>query len=862
MLLTPGTRLGPYEIVSPIGAGGMGEVYRARDTRLGRDVAIKVLPQHLSTNAEVRARFEREARTVSSLNHPHVCTLFDVGRDGAVDYLVMELVEGQTLAQRLASGALPTGEVLRLGAQIADALDRAHRAGVVHRDLKPGNVMLTKGGAKLMDFGLARATGLSAPGGASGATEPALTQSPTVAGPLTAEGTIVGTFQYMSPEQLEGKEADPRSDVWALGCVLYEMASGRRAFEGRSQASLISAIMTSEPAPISQATPTSPPALERVVRACLEKDPNDRLQSAHDVRLQLEWIRSEPARPGPPTAASARRRPALWLAAAALLVVAAAAAFLAGRGTAPGIASVSFTQKTFRPQAIFTARYAPDGKTIVLSAALEGSTPSLFVIRPEYPEPRPLGLDGVHLLSVSSKGELAVLTHARYVGLHRLFTGTLARLPMEGAAPRELLDGVREADWSPDGEELAIIRDVGGRDRLEFPIGKVLHESAGYLSDPRVSPRGDRVAFMEHPSRFDDRGSVDVVDRGGRVRILSSGYWGEEGVAWSLRGDEVFFMGSYTGSDLTVYAVDLQGRRRIALQSAGGLTLHDIGRDGRWLATRDDEPIGLVARGPGGAAERDLSWLGGALGPTLSHDGRAMLFTDQSDAAGINYDVCIRSTDGSPIVRLGEGVAEDLSPDGKSAVAIVRAEPPRLMLYPTGAGAAARLDHGAFEKLDTARWLDGERLLVSGSERGKPPRCYVVEVGSGAMRPVTPEGTWRGIASSDGRRLITRDQQGWSLSSLAGGPRAPVTALSNEDEVARWSADGRWLYVYRVGTIPMSLDRVDVSSGRRERVRELAPADRAWLLGVITVSLADDPNSYAYSYWRYMSTLFEVGGAR
>src|SRR6187431_2028492 len=286
MSLTPGTKLGPYEILSPLGAGGMGEVYRARDTRLGRDVAVKVLPQHLSANAEVRARFEREAKTVSSLNHPHICTLFDVGRQGDTDYLVMELVEGETLATRLQKGALSSSETLRIGGEIADALDRAHRAGVIHRDLKPGNVMLTKSGAKLMDFGLARATGLVNPSSSIGS----LTQSPTVAHPLTAEGTLVGTFQYMSPEQLEGKEADARSDLWAMGCVLYEMATGRRAFEGKSQASLITSIMGSEPAPISQLSPMTPPALDRLVQGMLVKDPVDRLQSAHDVKLQLAWI--------------------------------------------------------------------------------------------------------------------------------------------------------------------------------------------------------------------------------------------------------------------------------------------------------------------------------------------------------------------------------------------------------------------------------------------------------------------------------------------------------------------------------------------------------------------------------------------
>jgi serine/threonine protein kinase len=264
----PGTHLGPYEIVAPLGAGGMGEVYRARDARLGRDVAIKVLPRNLSASPEVRARFEREARAASSLNHPNICTLFDVGRDGDTDYLVMELVEGETLAARLAKGALPPAGVLRFGAQIADALDRAHRAGVIPRDVKPGNVMLGRSDVKLMDFGLARATG---PADTSAATVLAMTQSPTVATPLTAEGTIIGTFQYMSPEQLEGKEADARSDLWALGCMLYQMAAGRRAFEGASQASLISSIMKDQPRPLAELAPLTPPGLDRIVRACLAK---------------------------------------------------------------------------------------------------------------------------------------------------------------------------------------------------------------------------------------------------------------------------------------------------------------------------------------------------------------------------------------------------------------------------------------------------------------------------------------------------------------------------------------------------------------------------------------------------------------
>jgi len=282
MVLTIGMRLGPYEIAGPIGTGGMGEVYRAKDTRLDRTVAIKVLPSHLSSNPALRARFEREAKAVSALQHPNICVLHDVGQQDGVDFLVMEYLDGETLATRLTRKPLTPDEALRIGIQVADALDKAHRSGIVHRDLKPGNVMLTKSGAKLMDFGLAKA-GMAA-AMPLGSTFPTQTQ------PLTGEGTILGTFQYMAPEQLEGKEADARTDIFAFGAVLYEMATGKRAFEGKSQASLIAAILERDPPPISSLQPMAPPALDRVVKTCLAKDPEDRWQAAHDLMHELKWI--------------------------------------------------------------------------------------------------------------------------------------------------------------------------------------------------------------------------------------------------------------------------------------------------------------------------------------------------------------------------------------------------------------------------------------------------------------------------------------------------------------------------------------------------------------------------------------------
>src|SRR6266852_3912351 len=301
MPLTSGMRLGPYEIIAPLGAGGMGEVYRARDTRLERTVAIKVLPEHLSCNPDSKQRFEREARAISSLNHPHICTLYDVGSQDGIDFLVMEYLEGQPLADRLQKGALPIEQVLKIGIEIADGLDKAHRQSIVHRDLKPGNIMLTKAGAKLMDFGLAKPAEAAFIASASVGT-------PTLSNRLTVEGTIVGTFQYMAPEQLEGREADVRTDIFAFGAVLYEMATGQKAFSGRSQASLIGAIMHTEPPPVSTVQPMTPPALDRVVKTCLAKDAEDRFQTAHDVKLQLQWIAEGGSQAGLPAPAVARRK--------------------------------------------------------------------------------------------------------------------------------------------------------------------------------------------------------------------------------------------------------------------------------------------------------------------------------------------------------------------------------------------------------------------------------------------------------------------------------------------------------------------------------------------------------------------------
>jgi Tol biopolymer transport system component len=517
---------------------------------------------------------------------------------------------------------------------------------------------------------------------------------------------------------------------------------------------------------------------------------------------------------------------------------------------------------SFRPQAIFQAAFAPDGETIVYSAALEGNVPEVFTIRPGFPEPRPLGLPKTHLLSISSKRELAVLTNARLVH-HRLFIGTLAQVSLGSTAPREILEDVRQADWSPDGSELAILHVAGGKDRLEFPIGTVLYETAGYLSDLRVSPRGDRIALFEHPAKWDDRGSVIVVDRAGKRTFLSGDYWAEEGLSWSQAGDEVLFTVATAGSAPTLYGVDLFGHRRVALSSAGGLTMHDVSRTGRWLVTRDDIRIEMSALAPGASAERDVSWLDFSAFPFLSRDGSMLLFNDQSVVAGQNYGVCLRKTDGGPVVRLGEGEPCGLSPDGKWALAIVFT-PPQLVIYPTGPGEARRLPRGDLETYQSADWFpDGKSVLVCGNEAGKNSRCYAQGVSGGLPRPVTPEATTNGTVSPDGLQILYSKPGGtWLIQPVVGGTAQALPGLTPDDQVIRWSIDGSSVYVYRPAIVPFRLERLDLASGRRVPVREVTPADRTGVLYIQGAALTDNTKSYAYGYQRMTSQLFVVEGAR
>jgi Tol biopolymer transport system component len=854
-----GQTISHYRILEKLGAASQGEVYRAYDTQKDRDVAFKVLPSRLvSDNAEL-VLFMRQARTLSALFHSNILHVFDVGSEGGIAFVVTELLEGETLRARLAQGALPARRAVDLAVQIAEGLGAAHEKGIVHRDLKPENIFVTGDGrAKVLDFGLAKRT--------DSASSPSASMQATSG--HTGPGMVLGTAAYMSPEQVRGEAVDHRSDIFSFGAVLYELLTGRQAFGRETATESMTAILKEDPPEIAagDSNSASSPGLQRIVQHCLEKKPGERFQSARDIAFALQALSGSvvASRPAIAITRTAWRR---WLAVAvgaALLGVVGLATYRQGEmaGMRSAAERISFTQRSFRPQAIFKAAFMPDGETIVYSAALEGNAPELFAVRAESPAPQALGFPRTHLLSVSSRGELAVLTNAQFV-FQRLFTGTLARMSLGGTAPREVLANVREADWSPDGSALAVIREANGQDCLEFPIGKVLYQTGGYLSDLRVSPRGDRVALFEHPVRWDDRGSVIVVDLHGSRTLLSSGYTSEQGLSWSQTGDEVFFSATTVALALNVYGVDLSGRLRVALRSPGGLTIHDVSRTGRWLVTRDGRRAGISILAPGARTERDLDWLDLSYSPYLSPDGRMLLFDDESVSAGLNYMVSLRPTEGGAVVRLGEGEAFGFSPDGTMALAIVYT-PPQIVIYPTGPGEPLRLPRGSLEAFQWASWYpDGKSILFCGHEAGKASRCYAQDLSGGLPRPVTPEATTNGLVSPDGRRIFYSTSAGTQfIQDAQGGKAQLVVGLTTDDSVIRWSVDGRSLHVFNGAAMPYRFEKLDPASGRRVLVREVAPVDRAGVSKGEKAALTDDASVCAYGYTRMTSQLFVVEGAR
>ncbi len=850
--LARGTRRGPYEILALLGAGGMGEVYRAKDTRLNREVAVKVLPRSFAGNRPALARFKREAQAVAALSHPNILAIHDFGEEGDILYAVAELLKGQTLQERLMEGALPRRKAVEFAQAIAHGLSAAHEKGIVHRDLKPANVFLTDdGGVKILDFGLAKVV----------TRDPAAPDAP-MAGEPTEPGLVMGTVGYMSPEQVRGKPLDHRSDIFSFGAILDEMLSGRRAFRGDSAAETISAILKEDPPELSTTGQNVSPALERVVHHCLEKNPEQRFQSARDLAFHLDAlssISSVPV-PAPPAPAPGRRR--LLLAGGGVLAAAAAAAVvwrLSTLKTEPA----RYRQLTFRRGSILTGRFAKDGESIVYGAAWDGEPFRVFSILPGSPESASVALPPADVLSISASEELALsLNRHFYSGW--MSSGTLARAPFAGGAPRELLEHVDEADWAPDGS-LALVRRVEGRTRLECPEGRVLFDTPGWISHPRVSPDGTRIAFLDHPVYADDAGAVTVVRAGEVSRRLTPVYASAQGLAWSPDAREVWFSASVQGSNTALRAVTLAGNVRTVARAPGRLRLLDISRAGRVLVARESSVSSVFVRGPAGREERDLSWLDRSAGLDLSADGGKLLLTEQAEGAGApSGGVYLRGTDGSPAVRLGNGFGTAFSADGKWAVAIVLGSPPQLWLIPTGLGEPKLVPRGPIEQYHWARLLpDGRRILISGNEKGAGMRLFVQAIDGAAPRPITPEGTAFLLPSSpDGTLVPSADSDGVKLFPVDGGEPRPLPGVEPGDEILLWSADGRSILVQRRLTLPVRIDRVDVRTGKSTLWREIMPGDRTGMTRPSLVRISADESTLTYTVQRLLSELYLAEGLR
>jgi Tol biopolymer transport system component len=862
-MLPAGTMLGPYRIVAAIGAGGMGEVYRAHDTRLGRDVAVKVLSRSLTHDPDSLRRFEQEARAAGMLNHPNILAIYDIGTEGEQRYIVSELLEGESLRARLReNGAIPARKATDYASQLARGLAAAHERGIVHRDLKPENVFLTRDGhVKILDFGLVKLMTPRVPGGAGSADE----HAPTLPTTPTEPGRLLGTVGYMAPEQVRGNPGDHRSDIFSFGAILYEMLSGRQAFRGESPIETLNAILKDDPPDFFELGLRVPAVLDRIARHCLEKNPDERFQSARDLAFDLGALSGLTSQ----IISSPRLRGVEWrrlwrpIAIISALTLAALGAFLVGRhyGTQPPPA---FHRLTYRTGTIENARFAPDGQTVFYGARWNGMPVEIFSVRGDSPESRALGLGTADILSVSRNGQLAISLRRHPIGYLRA-TGVLAQVPIDGGAPRELLEDVEAADWAPDGRSLAVIRSGGGHSRLEFPIGKVLYETVGWISSPRFSPRGNALAFVDHPFLNDDRGSVMLVDlRSGARTTIGHEWQSISGLAWVPDGREIWFAGEDGASARSIRAVTLDGDSRLVAASAGALALEDIAPDGRALITRQNQRAGIMAMIDADAQPRDLSWFDFSIVRDLSADGKTIAFSESGEAGGSIYGVYVRSIDGSPAVRLGDGTTESLSPDGKWVLSIPRnRNPAQIVMLPTGPGEPRAVTHDKINHR-TARWFpDGRRILFQGNAPGEASRIWVQDVAGGAPRAVTPQNVVGTQVTPDATRILgLAPNRHFYFYPVAGGAPQPVPTLQFGDVPVRFSSDGKSVFVATFGKIPALLSKVDLATGERMVWREAMPPDPAGLINVGPIFVTPDGRTTVYSYTRLLCDLFVLDRGR
>ena len=861
-----GQTISHYRITEKLGEGGMGVVYKAEDTKLDRPVALKFLAPHLAQDTEIRKRFEREAKAAAALNHPNICTVYEIAEANGRTFIAMAFLEGEGLDKRIEAGPLKLQDALDIAIQTAKGLQAAHGKKVVHRDIKPANLMIGDDGqVTVMDFGLALLTDRSK---------------------LTRMDETMGTVTYMSPEQTYGAEIDHRSDVWSLGVVLYEMVTGQEPFKGHYDKAVMYSITNEQPEPMTGLRTGVPLELEWLVGKCLAKAANERYQSAGEVLVDLSTQSKRiesgqsavlktavgQATPPPRPTPKLKRATVVFLAAAGLLMLL-AIAFVAGTsfsGEAPTFPT--YTRLTFRPGTVTSARFGPDGNTIVYSAAWEGGRRELFTTRRGSSESRSLNIQDVDILAISKTGEMALaLRPPRNLDLsfgssNSAVPAILLQASLAGGAPREVLTDVLFADFAPDGQ-LAVARTTDRRVRIELPVGNVLYETPTRISSFRVSQRDGRIAFSERPFGFAGDWQIATVNRDGAKMVLGSHANGQDNLnlVWAADGDEVWYEEGWHAAD-TILALSPSGAAGIVHRSPATLRLFDVSDDGRALVSRVNLRVVTNCLAPGQKAERDLSWFDASEVDDMTSDGETILMTEFGEGGGLGrWGVYLRKTTGEAAVRLGDGQAFALSPDGKMALTMSLGAPPEIVLLPTGAGEPIRIRNDDMKNYEAMDWMpDGRQFVFAGSVSGQGVRCYIQGVDGSEPRPITPEGYrfWlrQKAVSPSGEWLAAETDGPPSLFPIEGGEEREILGVEPADNFAAWSADGRSVFLQADSGVPQTIDRVDLVTGKRSLWKTLVPADTVGVFDIWSVQISADEQSYCYSYGRNISDLYLVEG--
>jgi len=870
--LAANTTISHYRILSKIGAGGMGEVYKAHDSRLDREVAIKLLPDDFASNEERLHRFEQEAKATSALNHPNILTVYDIGEHDGSPFIVAELLDGEELRQRLDEGPIPLRKVTEYAQQIVSGLSAAHEKGIVHRDLKPENLFITNDDrVKILDFGLAKLRASETNiHGSEDATRRAITNP----------GVVMGTVGYMSPEQARGHATDHRSDIFSFGTILHEMITGKRAFQHETMAETMSAILKEEPEELAESKPNISPALERIVRRCLEKKPERRFQTASDLGFALESLSASTSSSRTSISEIAvepepvkRSRTPLLIAGVLILALFGAGVWYFGRRfltpSAASVAEVTYKTVSFEKGFVFAARFAPDGRTIVYSADWDRQPRGIFVTNLDNLEYRPLGFPGADLLGVSSSGELAILNGSTLVGgtpYHR--TGTLARASLTGGASRPELEGVRFADFGPNNT-MAIIRTDEGRMVIEFPVGQKLNISnngvdqalSASYETPRVSPSGDFVAFFKGP---DPVWKVEVYDRSGKLVVESQPYSDWWSLAWKSP-NEVWFAATEASGAINIYSLDLAGHQRVVYRAPSAITLHDISPQGDVLVSFDRGAGGIEILDGADAQPRDRSVRDNTFS-AFSADHTILL---SGWGVGQSVVYAYKPNDAQP-VKIADGRGLALSPDGTKAL-VASAQPPiTISIIPTGVGRPQVVDIGPIDAVQWAGWLPDARLVVQATRTGSGQAVYMLSAAGRDPVQLLPDGitlpgsgriTGNNLISPDGGRIIALDAAGkFVLCTIAAPVCRPLAGVQDSDAVSGWTPDGQGIYFFQNQPGQTHIDRLDVASGKRTPWKTVHPLNPS-ASGIVNLIIAPD-GAIAYGYRKDDSQLSVIKGLK